>query len=245
MPLLAMACVALMASSALADDYDAAIAHRGRMPQDLQRDSYDHPTEILRFAGIAPGMQVADVLGAGGYYSELVSYLVGPTGKVLLVNNAAYDHWSPQLSERLANGRLPNVVHITANLNHMKLPDASLDAVLLVKVFHDLYWRGEDWPYVSPPEVIEQLAKALKPGGAVLLIDHSAKTGTGDADVEKLHRIDETFAIKQFTRRGFSVEATDHSLEVPSDRRDQSSLSPGMMGKTDRFVVLLRKRAEN
>ena len=43
----------------------------------------DHPADILRLAGIKPGMRVADVLAGDGYYSELLSYVVGPKGKVL------------------------------------------------------------------------------------------------------------------------------------------------------------------
>ena len=239
--LFAVACIVLVTTPVFADDYDVAVAHPGRAADDLRRDVIDHPADMLRLARIGPGMQVADILGANGYYSELLSYLVGPSGRVLLVNNSAYDRWSPGLPARLASGRLPNVVHITADLNHMNLPDASLDAVLLVKVYHDLYWHGDDWPFVSPAKVTEQIARALKPGGALLLIDHSAKAGSRSGAVQNLHRIDDEFAIKQFQRRGFAVEATSHLLEAPADTRDKSSLSPDMLGKTDRFVVVMRK----
>jgi predicted methyltransferase len=62
------------------DLYDAAVAHPGRTPKDIQRDAIDHPAEVLRLAGIQPGMVVVDFFGAGGYYSELLSYVVGPGG---------------------------------------------------------------------------------------------------------------------------------------------------------------------
>ena len=75
-----------------ADAYDAAVAHAGRSDADVHRDSMDHPADILRLAGIKPGMRVADVLAGDGYYSELASYLVGPKGKVLMINNAEFDH---------------------------------------------------------------------------------------------------------------------------------------------------------
>ncbi|TLY58279.1 MAG: methyltransferase, partial [Gammaproteobacteria bacterium] len=41
----------------------------------MKRDSLDHPAEVLRLAGIKPGMQVADYLAGDGYYSELLSYV--------------------------------------------------------------------------------------------------------------------------------------------------------------------------
>src|ERR1700759_3155269 len=180
-------CAALiMAAGAAnaADEYDAALTHPGRPAADSARDAIDHPAEMLRLAGIKPGMTVADVLAGDGYYSELTSYVVGPTGRVYLINNLAFDDWSqPALKDRLAGGRLSNVTHQTVDLNDMKLTPASLDAVLLVKVYHDMYWVDatpkSPWPKINVSSVLDQLAKALKPGGPLLLIDHSAKAGRG------------------------------------------------------------------
>ena len=63
---------------------------------------------MLRLSGIRPPMVVADFLAADGYYSELLSYLVGPKGHVYLLNNEAYDKWSEnQWQGRIE--RLPNV----------------------------------------------------------------------------------------------------------------------------------------
>ena len=93
-----------------ADRFDAAVAHPGRPAADPARDAKDHPAEILRLTGINSGMQVADVLAGDGYYSELLSYIVGAKGQVLLINNAAFDHWSePDLQNRVKDNRLPNV----------------------------------------------------------------------------------------------------------------------------------------
>src|SRR5262245_61023652 len=75
--------------AAAAEAYDAAVQHAGRPADDVKRDSLDHPAEVLRLAGIKPGMRVIDLIGADGYYSELLSYLVGPSGHVLLLNNSS------------------------------------------------------------------------------------------------------------------------------------------------------------
>src|SRR5262245_31012911 len=64
-------------STAHADAYDDAVAHKGRLANDIKRDPVDKPAEMLRLAGIKPGMTVADFLAASGYYSELASYVVG------------------------------------------------------------------------------------------------------------------------------------------------------------------------
>src|SRR5690349_14929100 len=93
LPLLAAALAPSPQASA-ADVYDNAVQHPGRPADDLKRDGLEHPAEVLRLAGIKPGMQVADVMAYTGYYSELLSYVVGPKGHVLMLNNAAYDHYS-------------------------------------------------------------------------------------------------------------------------------------------------------
>ena len=233
-----------------ADAYDAAVAHAGRSAADLKRDSLDHPADILRLSGIKPGMRVADVLAGDGYYSELASYVVGPKGKVFMINNAAFDHWSEgPLQARLESHRLGNVEHETLDLNHMNLAPGSLDAVLLVKVYHDLYWVDRDgsseglWPKIDTSAVLDQLSRALKPGGVLLLVDHSAKPGSGNTAASGLHRIEESYAIEDFESHGFKVAAKSDLLRRPDDARDQVSYKGPMLGKTDRFVVVFRKSA--
>jgi predicted methyltransferase len=242
-------CTALLLATGLAngaDEYDAALTHAGRPATDSARDALDHPAEMLRLAGIKPGMKVADVLAGDGYYSELASYIVGPKGHVYLINNLAFDTWSqPALKDRVAGGRLTNVTQQTVDLNDMKLPPASLDAVLLVKVYHDMYWMDftpkSPWPKIDVSSVLDQLSKALKPGGVLLLIDHSAKAGHGKADAGELHRIEEAFAVQDFTAHGFKVVAKSDLLRRPDDARDLVSYKGPAVGKTDRFVLVFRK----
>jgi predicted methyltransferase len=229
-----------------ADAIDAAVEHAGRPAADITRDATDHPAEVLRLAGIKPGMMVADVLAGDGYYSELVGYVVGPKGHVTLLNNAAFDHWSePDLPNRLASNRMTNVTHQVAELDDMKLPAASLDAALLVKVYHDLYWvdakPNSPWPKINVPSVLDQLSKALKTGGVLLVVDHSAKPGSGTADAGTLHRIDQAYAIKDFESHGFKLVKKSDLLKMPGDARDQLTYKGPMLGKTDRFILVFRK----
>ncbi|MEJ1965331.1 MAG: methyltransferase domain-containing protein [Gammaproteobacteria bacterium] len=238
-------CVSLCAQAAGEPDlYDKATANTARSDSDRKRDALDHPTELLRLAGIKPGMNVADIMAGGGYYSELLSYVIGTKGHVLMLNNAAFDGWSPSWQKRVAGNRLPNVEHRTVDLNHMNLAPASLDAVLMIKIYHDLYWidpKGE-WPKVDVPAVLDQLARALKPGGVLLVVDHSARAGTGKADASSLHRIDETFARKDFESHGFELTGHSEVLRRPDDKRDLLSYDGPGLNHTDRFVLVFRKR---
>lgn len=229
-----------------ADAYDAAVAHAGRSAADLKRDALDHPADILRLSGIKPGMRIADMLAGDGYYSELASYVVGPKGKVLMINNAAFDHWSDgPLQARLDKDRLGNVEHRTLDINHMDLKPGSLDAVFLIKVYHDLYWVDSEgvWPKIDTGAVLDQLARALRPSGVLVLVDHSAKARSGSTAASALHRIEESFAIKDFESHGLKVIAKSDLLRRPDDARDLVSYKGPALGKTDRFVLVLRKAA--
>lgn len=232
-------------ASAHSDIYDAAVAHPGRSADDLKRDSIDHPAELLRLAGLEPGMQVADFMAADGYFSELASYVVGPQGHVLLLNNATWDYWSGNHWKERIEGRLPNVEHRTIDAEHLDVPDHSLDAVLLVKAYHDFYAIDDDpkagWPRFDVGRVVGEIARMLKPGGILLLVDHSAKAGTGTSAATPLHRIDEAYARQEFEKHGFALVRSSDVLRRPDDRRDAISYKGPMVGKTDRFVLVFRK----
>jgi predicted methyltransferase len=243
---LTLACAILAAPGVRADVYSDAVAHAGRPADDLRRDDIDHPADVLRLAGIKRGMKVGDFLAAEGYYSQLLSYIVGPTGHVYLINNEAYDKWSNNdWQARLAGGRLPNVEHRTVDVQHLGFPAHSLDAMLLIKVYHDLYWQPDKgpWPKINPDAVLTEIARVVKPGGTVLLVDHSAKPGTGSKDAGTLHRIDEEYTRKDFEKHGFKLVAKSNVLRRQDDPRDMITYRGEMLGKTDRFVMVFRRQA--
>jgi predicted methyltransferase len=226
------------------DIYDTTVSNTARPQADRKRDTLDQPAAMLRLAGIKPGMHVADLMAGDGYYTEMLSRIVGTKGHVLMLNNTAFDRWSPDWPKRIAGNRLPNVEHRTVDLNRMNLAPGSLDAVFMVKIYHDLYWvdpKG-DWPKVDVPAVLDQLASALKPGGVLLLVDHSAEAGTGNADAGRLHRIDEAFAKKDIESHGFELVAHSDALRKPEDKRDLLSYEGPGLGHTDRFALVFRKR---
>jgi predicted methyltransferase len=243
-PIIALLAALMIAHRAgAADRYDAAVGHSGRGAADIERDPKDQPARVLRLTGIAPGMQVLDVLGGNGYYSEILSYLVGPKGSVLLVNDASFDGYDTHWKERLAGDRLPNVTHRVVELAAMQLGTAQFDAAVLVKVYHDLYWTEltDGPPKTDARNILNQIAAALKPGGILLIVDHSAKPGTGSQDADKLHRIDAAYARRDIESHGFKLVKQADFLHNPADDRSMISYKPPMLGKTDRFVYVFRK----
>jgi predicted methyltransferase len=232
-------------SVSAADRYDEAVAHSGRSAADLERDPKDQPAQVLRLAGIKPGMHVIDVLGGNGYYSELLSYVVGPHGSVLMINNAGFDSYDPSWKERLANNRLPNVTHRTVDMSAMQLGAVQFDAALLIKVYHDLYWKDllDGPPQTDSKSILDQIAASVKPGGVLLVVDHSAKAGTGSNDASSLHRIDEVFARQDIESHGFKLIKHGDFLRDASDDHTKISYKPPALGHTDRFVFVFRKQS--
>ena len=220
------------------------LANPARSASDRERDARDKPAEVLALARFKRGDTVADILSGGGYYAEILSGIVGPGGKVLLVNNPGYENFGKKgLAERLAANRLPNLTHVVGPSDALGMGDRVLDGAVIVMSYHDLYWvdEKEGWPRVDAGLFLDQVARALKPGGVLLVVDHSARQGTGSADAQALHRIDEQFAIADFRKHGLEGEAAIPVLRNPDDDRSKNVFDPAIRGRTDRFVHLYRK----
>jgi len=226
------------------DALASALANPVRSDADRERDQRDLPAEVLKLAGFRPGMQVADIFGGGGYYSEIIAGIVGPTGHVRLINNAPYDGYAKKgLATRLADNRLPNVSYEVLPPEAMNLGTATLDGALIVMSYHDLYVvdPADNWPAIDAGQFIDQIVTGLKPGGVLLIVDHQARPGTGKGDAQKLHRIEETFAVADFKAHGLAYAGSIAVLRNPADDHSLNVFDKAIRGKTDRFVHLYRK----
>jgi predicted methyltransferase len=225
---------------ALAD----AIDNPARSDADRERDARDKPQATLGLAGFKRGMVIADIFGGGGYYSEILSRLVGPKGKVRLINNVAYDNYSKKaLTARLADNRLPNVQYEISSPEALQLGNGTLDGALIVMSYHDLYFADpkDGWPAINASQFIDQIVTALKPGGKLLIVDHAANEGTGKKDAQLLHRIEEKFAVQDFKSHGLEFVGSIPDLKNSADDHSLSVFDAAIKGKTDRFVHVYQK----
>jgi predicted methyltransferase len=224
---------------------EAAIASPDRPEADRAQDDRRKPRDLLEFAGVAPGMRVFDAFSAGGYYTELLSRVVGERGEVVAYNNAAYARFAAKgIATRYTGDRLPNVRQLTVEVEELELAPRSLDAVFFVMSYHDLYWRPLDrsWLPTDPALMLRKLHAALKVGGVVVVQDHVAAPG-GDtaAVVDRLHRIDPAVVRSDFERAGFAFEAASPMLAHPDDDHTRQVFDPDIRGRTDQFVFRFRR----
>lgn len=210
-----------------------------RFRDDRKKDSYRSPYEVLKFSGVKPGDKVLDLLGGGGYYTELFNYIVGEKGKVYIQNNTLFLRFSKEeLDKRLNGGRLKNVVRIDSEFADMKLPK-NMDMIFIGLSYHDIYVPRED-PVIEAKrdEFIAQMRAALKPGGKLLIIDHAGQPGSGISTTPKLHRIDEDWTKKDLESGGFKFIGSIDALRNPDDDYSKSIWAKGIIRNTDRFIHL-------
>ncbi|MEX2051169.1 MAG: methyltransferase domain-containing protein, partial [Steroidobacteraceae bacterium] len=216
-----------------------------RSDKDRERDAREKPAELMAFTGVKPGMKVADVFGGGGYWTELFARAVGPSGSVTLVNNSPY--WNlgkDDLETRFTDSRLKNARPRVVETRALDLGSGQYDLIVIFMSYHDLYWVEEEggWPAIDADGFLKQLHAALKPGGRLLIVDHSAKAGSGKAPAQELHRIDEAFAKQDITSHGFELEKIWDGYRNPGDDLSKNVFDPAVRGKTDRFTQLYRRR---
>lgn len=236
--------------------YYAALANAGpietaiageRMPDDRAEDVWRKPRDVLQFLEIAPGHHVLDFYAGPGYYSELLSRIVGPAGSVIIYNNPLYAQAAAhQLTPRLARKRLANTKVIVQHSNYLQLEPASLDRVLFSLAYHDLYWKPSDMPEPmgDPDKVLSILYAALKPNGIVVVVDHVANAVEGqttNAIVNRLHRIDPQAVRADFERAGFEFVAESNALRHPNDDHTKSVFNNSVRHRTDQFIYKFRK----
>ncbi len=223
-------------------DYDAVVAAPDRSEDDRALDAGRHPRELLALIGVRPGMKVAELGAGGGYTAELLARAVGPSGVVygqnpkFILERFAAKPWAARLEKPV----MKNVVRADREFDDPLPPEAKdLDAVLIDLFYHDTVWMNVDRLVMN-----QAIFRALKPGGVYVVVDHSAKAGSGLADVQTLHRIEEPVVRAEIEKAGFKLVRESAVWRAPEDSRDWST-SPRTAGErrgtSDRFALVYEK----
>lgn len=218
----------------------AALASADRPAEDKARDADRKPAELMQFFGVKPGMTAVDIIALGGYVTEVLSVAVGPKGKVYAQNPPVAlqlrdGMYAKQITERLANNRLPNVVRVDADLPaSSQIPLGSVDVAITAMNYHDVRNRNPD----DGVTFLKGIYAMLKPGGVLGVTDHVGNDGANNA---QLHRIPKHFLIDDAKTAGFVVDAESDILAHAADDHTKMVFDPTLRGKTDQFVVRLRR----
>lgn len=238
--LLAVAAPPVAAKQAPAPDYKAALADPARPAADRDRDAARKPAELLAFAGVKPGQSVGDFVMGGGYVTRLLAAVVGSSGKVYAFQPAEFIAFKKQYGDDQAavDAAYASVDAVGGPFAAPAFP-APLDVIITVQNFDDLYLKP--FPEGTGGKASAALFAALKPGGALIVVDHSAADGSGTTLSDSLHRIDKAAVVAALTKAGFKLEAESDLYARADDPRTVNVFDPAIRGKTDQFTLRFRK----
>jgi len=217
------------AATRSASDYSAAVKNPDRPQAEVELDAARKPEEVLAFYEVKSGDRVADIWAGRGYYTAILSHVVGVQGIVYTVNPNSRD----EINQRWKSAKFANVRIADGPFDQLALPqDGSLDLVLIHLNYHDVALE-------TRAPMNKRIFAALKRGGIYAIVDHSAKDGSGNEANKTLHRIDKAQVIKEVSQAGFKLEKEGNMLRKSEDTRDFNVNKE--RNKDDRFVLAFEK----
>jgi predicted methyltransferase len=241
----------------------AIVASPDRSAADRGNDVRRHPVDMLMFVAARPGWTALDVSTGGGYTTELLARVIGPTGIVYAQsrprnpNNPPPKPAAPEggamtpppaataaprttadvLADRGAEMKAAGIA--AAPIAYVALPfDNPVPPEAIGKLdLVTLMFNYHDFGFlgVDRAQTNRAVFQALKHGGLYVIADHAGRPGTGISESGTLHRIEESFLRAEVEAAGFRLLAEGGFLRNPNDPRDQNTPIPPQ--SKDEFVL--------
>jgi predicted methyltransferase len=219
-----------------APDYAAILAAPDRSEADRAADKRRDPVPFLTLAGLRPGMKVLDMGAGGGYSTELMARAVAPNGMVYGQNPPDLgDKPKAAFEARLATPAMKDAVADMRPFDDPIAPDVhDLDVITFLFYYHDTTYMTVDRAAMD-----RKMFAALKPGGVLVIADHSALPGQGISVAKTLHRIEESTLRQEVEAAGFRFVAEGNFWRSAEDTHDFPSYRPTV--PVDNFVLKFQK----
>ncbi len=152
------------------------------------RDKKLQIDRVMNLLGITPGKNVADLGAGSGWFTVRAARRVGTNGTVFAedINPKAIQY----IDDRAKKEMLGNVKTVLGTPDDPKLPAASVDAMLLLKVYHEI---------AHPVPVMKTLRASLRPGAKLGIID---RNGSGTD-----HGLNREVVEKEMAEAGYKLLA--------------------------------------
>jgi predicted methyltransferase len=228
----------LLAGAARAADtpafVTAAVADPARPKDDRDADALRDPADTLAFVGVRPGMVVGELFPGGGYYTRMISDVVGPHGKVYGLENAGWKDAVALDQKVIAEPGRSNVTLDVEAFGQFKLPE-NVDVFWITQNYHDLHIAK--YGVVDMAAFNRHVFESLKPGGVYFILDHEANPGMTDSQIAIFHRIAKARVIAEVTDAGFKLAAEGKFLNRPGDDHTKTVFDPAIRGHTDQYAL--------
>jgi len=156
------------------------------------REREEDGSTLLKALGLQRGEVVADIGCGNGFYTLKLAKLVGPEGKVIAVD--IQREMLEFLKEAAAAEGIKNIDPVLGTVIDPKLPEGSVDLVLLVDVYHE---------FSHPEQMLAAIRKSLKPTGRVALAEFRAEDPK--VPIKPLHKMSKAQILKEFPPNGFKL----------------------------------------
>ncbi len=156
------------------------------------REREERCSRMLANMGVEPDMTICDMGCGNGFYSLQLARLVGPHGRILAVD--IQPEMLAMLRDRAERGGIENISPILGSFHDPRLPEKSVDLILLVDVYHE---------FSHPQQMLAAMRRALKPEGQVVLVEYRAEDAT--VPIKPLHKMSREQIMKEFPANGFRL----------------------------------------
>lgn len=214
---------AMAAADGPGERLDAAIAGDHRDAANRARDVYRHPREVLAFFGLTPESTVVEIWPSAGWWTELLAPVLKPEGRYYAAGFALTARRTPQWRKDVqreyqqkleARPDLYDAVVVTELSVPERediAPPGSADLVLTFRNVHN--WMKGDYA----PRMFEVMARALKPGGILGVVEHRAPAGASIEEMKLSGYVTEDHVIALARAAGLELDARSELNANPRD----------------------------
>ena len=227
-----------------AADYGPILADPARPAADKNDDAARKPAEVLAFVQIRPGDTILELEAGRGWYSDILSSAVGPTGKLIVQYPSQFNYGDAAFKARTDAGRLKNATITVTAFDKLQAQDNSVDKVLWILGPHEIYFtprNAEPGVLGDPQKTYAEIVRVLKPGGIFVAMDHAANAGAPTSIAQTTHRVDPAVVLAAAKAAGLQLIDKSEVLANPSDDRSKMVFDATVRRHTDQFLYRFRK----
>ena len=167
-----------------------------------ERVEEERLSALVKLLKLKPGMTVADVGAGSGVITILMAHEVGAEGKVKAID--IQKEMLDLLGEKLSRIGVKNIDLVLGTEKSPKLEPETVDLALMVDVYHE---------FKFPFEMMEELAKTLKPGGRIAFVEYRREDP--NVPIKLVHKMSEAQVKKEIQQPEFGLTWKETLRELP------------------------------
>jgi SAM-dependent methyltransferase len=163
-----------------------------------ERENEEKTEKLIRNLNLKQTDVIADIGAGTGYHAFKIAQLV-PEGKVYAVD--IQEEMLSAIEARKKEENIYNIEAVEGSEQSVKLPENTVDKVLMVDVYHEFSY---------PKEMLESISKALKPDGKIFLVEFRKENKW--VPIKEIHKMTEAQAVLEFEAAGFRLLKNEGNL---------------------------------